>query len=171
MIFEARNCSTVICHLVEFGEKQGFFHGRIAATNDDDFLATEEETITGGAGGDAVAEQAFFGLQPEQACRGTRGNNQGFGVQLDLSDLKHKGALGQIDVCHVVRVQFRTEAGRLLAKNLHHVGPQNTIGIGCFDFCGQVGLTTGLCLQVSAETSWRVPCKYPQSTRRDPSQQ
>ena len=130
----------------EFSEKQGLFHGRIATTNDDDFLAPEEKTITGGAGGDAVAYQAFFSLQPEPACRGTRGNNQGLCVQSYRSDLEPKGALGQIDACHVVHVQFRTEAGRLFAKNLHHIGPQNTIGEArvVFDFCGQSELTAGL---------------------------
>ena len=41
----------------EVSQEQGFFDCRVAAANDCDFLATEEESITGGAGGNAKATE------------------------------------------------------------------------------------------------------------------
>ena len=53
-------------HLVgELGEERGLFDGRVAAADDGDVLAAEEEAVAGGARRQAVAEQALLGLEAE----------------------------------------------------------------------------------------------------------
>ncbi len=44
----------------EAGEEGCFFHGGVTAADHDDVLVAEEETVAGGAGADAAAEEAFF---------------------------------------------------------------------------------------------------------------
>ncbi len=45
----------------EAGEEDGFFHGGVAAADDGNFLAAGEETVAGGAGTDAEADEGLLG--------------------------------------------------------------------------------------------------------------
>lgn len=49
----------------DVGEIQGFFHRRVAAADDRDRLVAVEETVAGGAGGNATAHELLLGRQAE----------------------------------------------------------------------------------------------------------
>ena len=51
----------------EAGEEQRLFHGRVAAADHGDGLATEEEAIAGSATGDPVTDQCLFAGQTQPA--------------------------------------------------------------------------------------------------------
>src|SRR6185312_14341510 len=57
----------------ELGEEDAFLAGGIAATDNDDVLATVERTIAGGAKVHAGAEEVVFTLDPEAPVRRTKG--------------------------------------------------------------------------------------------------
>ncbi len=54
----------------EAGEEQGLFHGGVAAADDGNLFAGEEEAVAGGAGADAVADERLLGwqIEPARAC-------------------------------------------------------------------------------------------------------
>jgi hypothetical protein len=54
----------------EAGEEERLFHGGVAAADDGDLLAGEEEAVAGGAGADAVADEGLLGGQVEPAGAG-----------------------------------------------------------------------------------------------------
>src|SRR5947209_15826465 len=72
----------------EAGEEEGFFHGRIAAANDYDFLAREEEAIAGSARGNAMANQLLLMGEAQPASGGTAGDDQRLGVKLMVTELQ-----------------------------------------------------------------------------------
>jgi hypothetical protein len=60
----------------DVGQIERFFNGGIAATDDGDRLVAVEETIAGGAGGNALAGKFFFRGQAEVLGRGAGGDDQ-----------------------------------------------------------------------------------------------
>src|SRR5580704_6667495 len=47
--------------VAELGQEDGFLQGRVSSTDHGDVLVPKEESITGGAGRHAMAQQALFG--------------------------------------------------------------------------------------------------------------
>ena len=60
----------------EVGQEQRFLDRGVAAADDRDVLAAIEEAVAGGAGGDAVAFERFFGGQAEPARLRAGGDDQ-----------------------------------------------------------------------------------------------
>ena len=69
MIFEARKAVAAVNQGNlggEAGEEQGFFHGRIAAADHDDFLSGKKEAVAGSAGRDPVTNELLLVGSPSQ---------------------------------------------------------------------------------------------------------
>ena len=105
----------------ELGEEVGLLHGGVAATDDGDLLALEEEAVAGGAGGDSVAQQLLLTGDTEVARGGTGDEDDGLRVELlvlgeDLLDLTV-----ELDAHDVLHTQVGAEALGLVAHVLHEV--------------------------------------------------
>ena len=114
--------------LAEPGEEHRLFHGRVAAADDRDVVAAEEEPVTGRAPGDAVAAQLLLARHAELLVPRTGGDDHGLGqVGLALG-LDHLGVRGQVDRGHVVRQQLGAEPLGLLAHRSISSGPMMASG-------------------------------------------
>src|SRR5205823_560621 len=81
----------------ELGQEKRLFHRGIAAADDADLLAAEEEAITGGARRDAVAAELLLARQIEPLRRRAGRDDDRFGVHLALSGLDQERPLAQHD--------------------------------------------------------------------------
>ena len=60
----------------DVGEIERLLDGSIAAADHDHFLAAIEEAVAGGAGRDAIAQEALLGGKPEITRLGAGGDDQ-----------------------------------------------------------------------------------------------
>src|SRR4029077_1570622 len=74
----------------------GFFHGRIATADHHDLSAAMEESVTGGAGADAAANELLLGWQTEPARGSAGGHNQSAGLDPFFLDVQPEWPLGEI---------------------------------------------------------------------------
>jgi hypothetical protein len=130
----------------EAREKEGLFHGGVAAADDGDLFAGREEAIAGGAGGDAVADEGLFAGQVQPAGRGSGGDDEGAGVDGLLAKVKLEGALGEIDGGEVRHFELGAEADGLLLHVLDELGALDAFGPAgeVFDERGDGELAAGL---------------------------
>ncbi len=61
----------------EFRQEERFFHGAVAATDDEDVVTTVERTVTGRTRREAVAHQVVLAVSADPAGARAGGNNQG----------------------------------------------------------------------------------------------
>src|ERR1700677_2430129 len=85
----------------ETGEEESFLHGGIAAADDCDLFAGEEEAVAGGAGADAVADEGLLGGEVEPAGACTGGDDEGAGVDGLAADVEGEGMGGEVDGAEV----------------------------------------------------------------------
>src|SRR5258708_16451562 len=97
------------------GQEGCFFHGRVSAADNGDFLAAEEETVAGGAGGNSVADQGLFVGQPEPARRSTAGDDERAGINGFLAETQLHRTLAQVSLHDVSHAVFGAKARGLLA--------------------------------------------------------
>src|SRR4051794_15857244 len=105
----------------EPGEERRLLDRGVAATHHGDVLAAEEETVTGGAGGDAVAHQPRLVRQPEHAVRRPhRQDHRASAVDVS-ADVNRLHVAGQLELGRVVGDELGAEPLRLLAHVVHQV--------------------------------------------------
>ncbi len=63
----------------ELREEQGFLHGGVAATHNDQFLVTEEEAVTGRTGRDTATRQTLLAGNAQPLGGGARADDHGSG--------------------------------------------------------------------------------------------
>src|SRR5262245_27892717 len=95
------------------GKKEGLFYGCITTAYNCHFLTTKKETIAGGAGRHAVAAQARFRGQTQPARGSARGDDQHFRMYDGVADVETERPLREIDLRHIVEIQFSPKAHRL----------------------------------------------------------
>jgi hypothetical protein len=109
-------------------EEESLFHGGVAAADDGDLFAGEEEAVAGGAGADAVADEGLFGWQVEPAGACSGGDDECTGVDGLLADGQLKGMFGQIDRVEVGHAELGAKANGLLLHVLDEVGALDAFG-------------------------------------------
>ncbi len=123
----------------DVGQIQRFFHRRIAAADDRDRLFFVEETVTGGAGRNALAGELFFRGQAEILRRSAGGDDQRVaGVFTGIANQPQRpfGQLGGVDM---VEDHLGVEAQGVLLETCHQIGTLHAIGVGrpVVDICGR----------------------------------
>src|SRR3954451_195935 len=135
----------------ELREEQGFFHRGVATADDGDVTVPEEEAVTGGARGDAVADEALLVRKAEHQRAGARRHDQrvrpvrGLGG-IGVADPHAVGAAREVDLAGSYRLDVGAEALGLLAEAGHQQGahdPAREPG-GVLDVGGEHELTAGL---------------------------
>src|SRR5690606_612918 len=112
----------------EAGEEEGLLHRRVPAADDGDVLAAEEGAVAGGAGGDAVAEEAPLVRQPEVLRGGARGDDDGVGE--DGRRPVHEeaeGAAREVDGGDGAVAEVGAEAAGLRLELLHELRPHEAL--------------------------------------------
>uniref|UniRef100_E6Q0D3 Uncharacterized protein n=1 Tax=mine drainage metagenome TaxID=410659 RepID=E6Q0D3_9ZZZZ len=127
------------------GEKERLFHGRVAAADDSDFLVAEEESVAGGATGDAVPDERLFigKTEPARACAG--GDDQRARAYLTRRRLEPEGMDTEIGGDQMGGAELGAKAGGLLLHVLDQFGPLNALGPAgkVLDQSGDGKLSTG----------------------------
>ena len=113
----------------ELGEKQRFFHRRIAAAHDGDFLAAEEVAVTSRARGEPVADQPALAGQPQHARRGAGGDDQGAGLIFSLGGLDPERRFSQVDAGDMAVNKLRSETLGLRAHLGHEIGTHDAVAV------------------------------------------
>src|SRR6266542_279557 len=112
----------------ELRQESRLFHRRIAAADDGDLPAFEEEAVAGGAGRNASPHVLLLGFETEKLGRGTRGDNGGVrGDAASGVEGEREGAAREVDVDDAVEDDLGAETLRLIAKDLHQLGPLDTL--------------------------------------------
>src|SRR4029453_1789216 len=104
-------------------------HRRVAAADDHDLLIPEEGSVTDRAVGDAPALEDTFGLEPQLASVGARGDDHGVRSVLLVADVDLERPLREVDPRDVVGDELGAEALRLPAEVLHHLRPQHALRV------------------------------------------
>src|SRR6266481_1012422 len=111
----------------EAGEEIGLLHGGIAAADDHDLAAAIEESVAGGAGADAVADQLLLRGQAQPARRCARGDDQSAGLHPLALDMEPERPLGEIRFMQRAMQEFGAEILRLLLDVFHQIGSKNPV--------------------------------------------
>ena len=106
----------------EAGEEEGFFHGRIAASNNYDFLAREEEAIARGARGNSVPDELLFMGQAQPASGGAAGDDQRLGMNLVFTKVQQEWTLAEVGAGQVSHAVLGTKALGLFSHVLDELG-------------------------------------------------
>ena len=112
----------------EAGEEESLFHGAVATADDGDLLAAGEESVAGGAGADAVADEGLFGGQIEPASGGSGRDDERAGVDDLLADGELDGVRGKVGGSEVCHAEFGSEALRLQLHVLDEFRTLNALG-------------------------------------------
>ena len=99
----------------ELGEERGLLDGRVAAADDGDLVAAEEEAVAGGARRQSVADEALLGLEAEHQRLGAGADDHGVSSVLGVAHPDPKRPLGEVD------------CGDLLGQDLG----AEALGLGC----------------------------------------
>ena len=116
----------------EAGEEEGLLHGGVAAAGHGDVLVAEEEAVAGGAGRDAVAEQALLVGHAEHQRAGAGGDDERVGqhrrlVGLGVADPDLEGPGRDVDPADLGRAQLGVEAQRLGPHHAHELGAHDPV--------------------------------------------
>ena len=107
----------------------GLLARRVAAAHDGYILLAVEESVACGAGADAAAAVARLRLQPEITCRGSRGDDDAFGLDLLLAvDGGRIGALVKVYGRDDTRTHVGAETLCLKFHLVHQVGTRYSLG-------------------------------------------
>jgi hypothetical protein len=130
----------------EASEEESLFHGRVAAADDGDLFSGGEESVTGGTGADAVADESLLGGEIEPARGSTRGDDESAGVDGLMAQVEREGAFGEIDGAEVSHPELGAEADCLLLHVLDELRALDTLGPAgeVFDQRGDGELAAGL---------------------------
>ncbi len=116
-------------HLVgEAGEEVGFLERGVAAADDGDVVAAEEEAVAGRARGNAVTEERLLVRQPEHAGLGAGRDDDRAGELVVAADPDPLRVRGEIDLVDVGGDELGAEALGLLAELRHEVGADDAVG-------------------------------------------
>src|SRR6185369_13946150 len=102
----------------ELGEEERFLHRRVAAADDGDVLALEEEAVAGGARRDAVAGELLLVRKPDPLRRRAGRDDERLRVVRLVADLEGERALREIDPGDVAEGEGGAETRGLLAEDL-----------------------------------------------------
>src|SRR5204863_6507323 len=91
-------------------------------------FAAKKESVTGGAGRDPIATQAGFRGKTQPAGGSPGSDDQRVCAYDGITNPETKRLLGEVNLGHIVQIEFGTKAHRLLTEDLHHVRPQDAIG-------------------------------------------
>ena len=110
-------------------EVERLLDGRVAAADNDHFLATEEKPVAGGAGRDATPAECLFGRQSEPLRRGAGRYDEGVGLVAiaGVADADERPA-AEIDLDDGVEEQFGADMLGLLLHLLHQPGALDDVG-------------------------------------------
>ena len=131
-------------------EERGLLDGGVAATDDADVVAAEEESVAGCAGREPVPDEALLGLEAQHERLGAGGDDHGFGdvggLGIGVADPDLERALGEVDLGCLHREDRRSEAARLGPEVDHELGARDALGEPreVLDLGGQHELTAGL---------------------------
>jgi len=111
----------------ELGEEECFLDRGVAATDDADRLAAEEEPVTGRARRHTAREQPLFRLEPEHACARAGRQDDRVGAVLGVADPHAERRRREIDAVGIGGDQVRTEALGLLTEAGHELRPEDAV--------------------------------------------
>ena len=117
----------------EARQEHRLFHGGVAAADDADVLAGEEEAVAGGAARNAVADERLLTGQSEPARAGARGDDQRARVHHLVAEVQFDRRLGQVRADQVTHLHLGAELLGLLAhvfdqlRSLHAIGPAGKV--------------------------------------------
>src|SRR5439155_2459115 len=101
--------------------------GRIAAANDRDFLAPEEEAVAGGAGRHAAAEEPLLRFEAEHARGGAGRDDEGAGEQVAVTvDRQAERPPRQVRGLGLAGQVLGPEARRLASHLLVQLGAEDS---------------------------------------------
>ncbi len=103
----------------DVGQVQRFLDRRVAAADDRDTLAAEEEAVAGGAGRDAAALELFLGLEAQVLRARTRRDDQRVAGVIAAIALQQQRALAEVHLVDVVHQDFGVEALGVFAHAFH----------------------------------------------------
>ena len=110
-------------------EEVRLLHRGVAAADHHDVLVGEEGCVAGCAVGDAAALELSLRFQPELAGAGAGRDDHGVGAVFVVADPDAVGALGKVDLGHVVGDEVGSEPLGLAAELLHHLGAEDAFGV------------------------------------------
>ena len=127
-------------------EEVGLFHGGIAAADDGNGLAAEKETVAGGAGRDAVAEELAFGLQAEHAGRGAGSDDERFSIVSIFARSDFERATREIDLIDHASLELGAKLLGLRAHIFDELRAEDAFGKTgeILDHGGEAELAAGL---------------------------
>ena len=130
----------------EIGQEQRLFHGGIAATDDDNFLAAIKEAVAGGAGRYAKALELFFGRKAKPFRLRAGGQNDRVGcVDGAAVGLRDERALRQIKAGDDIGDNLGPHGFGMRFHPQHQVGTKDMGVAGpVFDFGRDGQLAAGL---------------------------
>ncbi|MEY2755891.1 MAG: hypothetical protein RJB65_2249 [Actinomycetota bacterium] len=134
-------------HLLgELGEESRFLDGGVAATDDGDLMATEEEAVARGTGRQTVADEPLLALESEHQALRAGADDHRIGGVLLLADPHPEGPGREVDTGDLLGEELGTETGRLLAHAHHQLGTHDSLGEAgeVLDLGGQHQLSAGL---------------------------
>ena len=111
----------------EAREEDRFLHRGVAAADDGDRLAAEEEAVAGGAGRDAVADQRALGRQAEQPRRRAGRDDQRAVLVLAVRRLTLNGGARRSTAVTCAADDLGAEALGLRAHLRHQLGPHDAV--------------------------------------------
>src|SRR5579883_1556630 len=109
-------------------EEIGFLHGRVAAANNGNGLAAEEEAVTGGARRDAVADKFALSGETEHARGSAGGDDQSPRDVVHVAGFNAKRPGGQIHVGDGAGAKFRAEFPGLFAHVFDEFRTHDAVG-------------------------------------------
>src|ERR1043165_7940114 len=109
-------------------QERRLLHRRVAAADDRDLFAAEEESVAGRAVGDAETLQLFLRGEAALHGRGAGGDDQRVALEDVLvgGDLERMGA--EVDALDLLHLEDGAEALGLLAHEVHELRPEDSFG-------------------------------------------
>ena len=104
-----------------------FFHRRVAAADDRDLAALEEEAVAGRAGGHATSRQLLVDAEVQPLRGGAGREDQRVGEVLGLADGDLERPLREIQRGHVTGHELGAEVTGLQPHLLHEIGPHDAV--------------------------------------------
>jgi hypothetical protein len=112
----------------EAGEEESLLHGGVAAADDGDLFAGEEEAVAGGARRHSMPDEGLLGWQVEPASARSRRDDEGAGVDGLAAGGEGEGTGGEVDRVEVGHAEFGAETDGLLLHVLDEVGTLDSLG-------------------------------------------
>ena len=132
-------------------EKVRLLECGIAAADHCDVVVTEEESVAGGAGREAVTDELGLPIEAQHDRLSTGGDDEGMGPigrvgRIGITDPHAVGPRGKVDPADLHGLNLRSEAFRLHAEVHHQLGAHDPLGEPweVLDVGGKHQLPTGL---------------------------